>query len=81
MTTTKSVRLSRKGQLVIPKEMREALGMKEGDEVLIVLEDGRMLVTTPREYARATRGSLKGTWGRSRKEIDDYLERERRSWR
>jgi antitoxin component of MazEF toxin-antitoxin module len=61
--------------------MRDALGMKEGDDVLLVLDGGRMLVTTPREYARATRGALKGTWGRSRKEIDDYLERERRSWR
>jgi AbrB family looped-hinge helix DNA binding protein len=81
MTATKSVRISRKGQLVIPKDMRDALGIKEGDEVLIVLEDGRMLVTTPREYARATRGSLKGTWGRTRKDIDEYLDRERRSWR
>lgn len=81
MTLTRSVRLSRKGQLVIPKEMREAAGMKDGDEILIVLDGGRMWLTTPREYARATRGSMKGTWGRSRKEIDDYLERERRSWR
>jgi AbrB family looped-hinge helix DNA binding protein len=81
MTRTKSVRLSGKGQLVIPKEMREALGVKEGDEILLVLEDGRMLLTTPRDFARATRGSMKGTWGRNRREIDEYLERERRSWR
>ncbi|MBI2204479.1 MAG: AbrB/MazE/SpoVT family DNA-binding domain-containing protein [Candidatus Rokubacteria bacterium] len=81
MTVTKSVRLSRKGQLVIPKEMRDALGMKEGDDVLIILEDGRMLVTTPREYARATRGLMKGTWGKTRREVDAYLERERESWR
>ena len=81
MTTVKSVRLSSKGQLVIPKEMRDALGVKEGDDVLIVLDAGRMLITTPREFARTTRGSLKGTWGRNRREIDQYLERERRSWR
>jgi antitoxin component of MazEF toxin-antitoxin module len=61
--------------------MRDALGVKEGDEVLLVLDGGRMLVTTPRAYARGTRGSLNGTWGPSRKEIDDSLERERRSWR
>ena len=81
MTIAKSVRLSRKGQFVIPKEMREALDIGEGDELLVVLEDGRIVVTTPKGYARATRGSLKGTWGRSRREIDRYLERERRSWR
>ena len=81
MTTVKSVRLSSKGQLVIPKEMRDALGVKEGDDVLIMLDAGHMLITTPREFARTTRGSLKGTWGRNRREIDRYLERERRSWR
>jgi AbrB family looped-hinge helix DNA binding protein len=81
MTLAKSVRLSKKGQFVIPKEMRKALGVKEGDELLVLLEDGRMILTTPKEYARATRGSMKGTWGRTRREIDRYLERERRSWR
>lgn len=81
MTVTRSVRLSRKGQLVIPKEIRDALGVKEGDELLAILEDRRMILTRPEEYARTTRGSLKGTWGRNRREIDRYIARERRSWR
>jgi AbrB family looped-hinge helix DNA binding protein len=81
MTSMKSVRLSRKGRFVIPKEMREALGVQEGGELLVGLDDSRIVVTTPREHARATRGSLKGTWGRSRHEIDRYLASERRSWR
>ena len=80
MTIAKSVRLSKKGQFVIPKETREALGVKEGDELLVVLDDGRMVLTTPKEYVRATRGSMKGTWGRTRRDIDRYFERERRSW-
>ncbi len=37
MTINKPVRLSKKGQFVIPKEMREALGVKEGDELLVTL--------------------------------------------
>lgn len=81
MTTSRTVRLSSKGQLVIPKDMRQAVGLREGDEVLIVLDGGRMVLTTPREYARSTRGSMKGTWGRTRKEIDEYIAGERRSWR
>jgi AbrB family looped-hinge helix DNA binding protein len=81
MTIAKSVRLSRKGQFVIPKEMREALGVGEGDELLVVLDDGRIVLTARKEHARATRGSLKGTWGRSRRKIDRHLDHERRSWR
>jgi AbrB family looped-hinge helix DNA binding protein len=80
MTVTKSVRLSGKGQFVIPKEMRDALGVKEGDELLIVLEGHRMVLTRPREYARATRGAMKGAWGRTRREVDRYLDKERQSW-
>ena len=80
MTLTKSVKLSRKGQFVIPKEMREALALKEGEEILVTLEGRRVVLTRPHEYARASRGLLKGTWGKSRKAVKDYLERERRSW-
>ena len=80
MTTTKSVRLSKKGQFVIPKEMREALGVKEGEELLVTFEGGRVVLTRPQEYARATRGSLKGTWGKSQRAVVRYLEKERQSW-
>lgn len=80
MTLSRSVRLSKKGQFVIPKEMRDALGVKEGDELIVVLEGGRMVLARPQEYARMTRGSLKGTWGKGRREVERYLEKERKSW-
>jgi AbrB family looped-hinge helix DNA binding protein len=80
MTMTKAVRLSAKGRLVIPKEMREALGLKEGDELLATLEGERLLISRPEQFARSTRGILKGTWGRNRKELERYMLRERRSW-
>lgn len=68
MTMTRSVRLSHKGQLVIPKEMRKTLGLKEGEELLATLDGERLLITRPEQYARATRGRLRGTWGRTRAE-------------
>jgi AbrB family looped-hinge helix DNA binding protein len=80
MTTTISVKLSRKGQFVIPKEMREALGVKEGEELLITLEGAKVVLTRPGEYARRTRGLLKGTWGKNKRAVGRYLEKERRSW-
>jgi AbrB family looped-hinge helix DNA binding protein len=80
MTMPKSVRISKKGQFVIPKEMREAMGVKEGEEILVTLEEGKVILTRPQEYARKTRGLLKGTWGKSAKEVDRYLRKERRAW-
>jgi len=81
MTISKSVRISKKGQFVIPKQMREALGVKEGEELLVTFEAGKVVLTRPQEYARATRGLLKRTWGKDRKSVDRYIAKERRSWR
>lgn len=80
MTMVKTVRLSQKGQLVIPQEMRQALDLKAGDELLITFEGGRIILTRPEQYARTTRGLLKGTWGRTQQEIARYLDKERQSW-
>jgi AbrB family looped-hinge helix DNA binding protein len=80
MTITRSVRISKKGQFVIPKEMREALGVNEGEDILVTFEEGRVILTRPQEYARKTRGLLKGTWGKTAKEVDRYLGKERRAW-
>ena len=81
MNLTVPVRLSKKGQFVIPKTMRQALGINEGDELLVTLEGKSVVLTRPQDFARATRGLLKGTWGKSRGAIERYLQRERRSWR
>lgn len=63
----------------MPKEIREALGLKEGDRLLVGVEGGRVVLTAPEEYARRTRGALHGTWG-GREAIQAHLERERAAW-
>jgi len=56
------------------------MGVKEGEEILVTLEEGKVILTRPQEYARKTRGLLKGTWGKSAKDVDRYLRKERRAW-
>ncbi len=80
MAISKTVRLGKKGQLVIPKEMRDALRVKEGEEILAFLEEGRVILTRAREYARKTRGLLKSTWRRSARDVANCLAKERRAW-
>lgn len=68
-------RLSSKNQIVIPKEARQAMGVKAGDELLIVVKGGLMLVMPePKRYAPTLGGLAKGTYPLG------YLKRERRSW-
>jgi AbrB family looped-hinge helix DNA binding protein len=67
--------LSTKNQIVIPKEAREALGVKAGDRLLIVVRGSRVIVlqkSDPRHVA--VRGLAKRAYPKG------YLEQERQSW-
>jgi AbrB family looped-hinge helix DNA binding protein len=48
------VKVLQKGKLTIPAEMREALGVEEGDYVTIDLEDGRLVISAPGTIANPT---------------------------
>ncbi len=69
------VKLSSKNQIVIPKEARDSMHLKGGDELLVVVKDGiTILMPKPESYRRALSGLGKGLFGRK------YLRTERRSW-
>jgi len=68
-------KLSSKNQIVIPKEARQAMGIKGGDELLVVVKDNLTLVMPkPKRYAKSLSGLAKGTYP------SGYFKRERRSW-
>jgi AbrB family looped-hinge helix DNA binding protein len=67
--------LSSKNQVVIPRDVRKALGLKAGDKLLFVLRGEHLIVLPkPKSFAQATRGLARGKYGR------DYLKKERESW-
>jgi AbrB family looped-hinge helix DNA binding protein len=67
--------LSAQNQIVILREAREALRLKPGDKVLVVVRSRRLLVLRkPKSYCAAIRGLARGAYPKN------YLRRERRSW-
>jgi AbrB family looped-hinge helix DNA binding protein len=75
-----TVTVSTKGQLVIPAQMREALGIEPGDRVALTLEDGVILLRPVTErLVDETRGMFAG--GASGVSRADELQAERRSSR
>ncbi len=65
-----------KGQITIPKELRDRYHLKEGEEVLILPSDNGILV----KHSKTTiRGSLKGKL--DVKGIENYVKELRLRWR
>lgn len=71
----KEATLSTKNQIVIPREAREALRVKPGDKLLVIVRGDRVIVLQkPKSYHAAIRGIARGLYP------SDYLEKERQSW-
>ncbi len=67
--------LSAKNQIVIPREAREALRVKPGDKLLVVVRGGRVIVLqNPAARHAAIRGIARGGYP------SGYLQKERKSW-
>jgi AbrB family looped-hinge helix DNA binding protein len=71
------VRVGRRGQMVLPKAVREALGVTEGDQLWVEVEGNRVILRPVSSLVRESLGSLRGTWG---EEIASYLKEEREAW-
>jgi AbrB family looped-hinge helix DNA binding protein len=66
--------ISSKGQVTVPIEVRHRLGLKEGDRVEFVFEDGRTILRPSRQEGnpfRAYLGALPAF--SSREEIDAWI--------
>jgi AbrB family looped-hinge helix DNA binding protein len=73
------VKISSKGQVTIPKEFREKLGLKEGDEVLVRLMETGLEISPIVYNFRMLRGLFKN-------EIDldkaaEIIKNEQKKWR
>jgi AbrB family looped-hinge helix DNA binding protein len=67
--------LSSKNQIVIPREAREALDLKPGDKILVVVRGKDvLLLQKPKSYRAAIAGIGRGLYPK------DYLRKERDSW-
>jgi AbrB family looped-hinge helix DNA binding protein len=75
------VKMSTKGQIVIPHEVRRRLGIKPGDRLVVVAGDSEAIVMSATRYAESLRGVAGGIYGKTRDEIDAYVRGERQRWR
>lgn len=71
--------MSGKGQIVIPKEIRDNIGLETGDELTVTLQEGKIVMRKkPTNYTKWMRGLHKEAW----EGIDatEYINKERGDW-
>jgi len=79
------VKVSTKGQIVIPKDIRRKMGLKPGDKVKIELLEGKKaiiqpLVNPPEEiFVKASDEIIEGTLREADKQDDEKIRRLLRS--
>jgi AbrB family looped-hinge helix DNA binding protein len=67
--------ISSKNQIVIPREAREALDLKAGDKVLVVVRGKRvLLLQKPVSHRAALRGIARNLYP------SQHIQKERQSW-
>jgi AbrB family looped-hinge helix DNA binding protein len=68
-------RIDAHGRLVVPKEVREALGLPQGGEVQLTVRDGVLEVASPAVIVRRLQERVRAYQGRSadRYTTDDFL--------
>lgn len=74
-------KLSKKYQIVIPKEVREKMHLSAGVQVAVypVDENRAMIVKRPKDYVKSLRGLGKEVW-EALGGADKYIKEERASW-
>ena len=79
MSTIPSVKVSSKNQISIPNVVRKRLNIKAGDNLLVDIHDGVIiLIPKPSDYTVHMKGLYKEIWEKS--DSTNYLNAERNSW-
>ncbi|PKM42449.1 MAG: AbrB/MazE/SpoVT family DNA-binding domain-containing protein [Firmicutes bacterium HGW-Firmicutes-8] len=71
-------RLSSKGQITIPIEIRKKLNLKEGDKVLFLEENGKIIIANSslialREFQQAMEGEAEKQGLRSEEDVNELV--------
>ncbi len=76
---TATAKVSGKNQIVLPKEIRQRLGVKAGDDLLFIVREGEIIVRSrPASFAKAMRGLHKQVW--ESVDVDRWIGEERAAW-
>lgn len=76
----KEATITSKGQITIPKEIREALGVKEGVKVVFIQEGQKVVMMKKIKDPLKRLAELRKEITFSRKEIEEMIKESKKEW-
>jgi AbrB family looped-hinge helix DNA binding protein len=79
MSTSISVKVSKRFQIAVPRAARTQLNIQRGDRLLVDIQDGMLiLLPQPQNYTSQLEGLHREIW--EGVETEEYLDGERAAW-
>jgi len=75
---TISVKVSKRGHIVLPANLRKKMKIKEGSRVLLTRDKNRIVLEPVSSFTEKLSGLTSQSFGNTPKDIDAYLDQERR---
>ncbi|HCJ79156.1 MAG TPA: AbrB family transcriptional regulator [Desulfotomaculum sp.] len=75
------VKLSSKRQITLPAKVCREINLKQGDHLILEVKGNQITFTClPENFTDFLAGKAKGVYGKSSKNIDEYVQKERETW-
>ncbi len=68
-----TVIMTQNGRVVIPKALREQLGLREGDEMIVEIEDGRLVLSTREARLQHARAMIEKYCKTAEPVVDEFI--------
>lgn len=81
MTDETKVKISDGGRVVIPVEYRKALGIEEGDELIVRLDHGELRLLTNKQGVRDAQATVRRYVPENRSLVDELITERRKGIR
>ena len=73
--------ISSKNQITLPARLLREMGLKAGDQLAVGIEEGSLVLhPRPRDWVSYAAGALKGVYGKTKEDVDAYLDELRGEW-
>jgi len=72
-----NIKVSDRGYIVLPAKLRKEMSIKGGTRMLLIREEDKIILQPIHSFTEKLSGISRGSFGKTAKDIQEYIDRER----